>query len=189
MRTTACLLAWLTLFSCVSAALGGDAKLKPILAPAYIEATNGLFSVCAYDHGDRVLLRYKGLYISRTNLPPVSIIRSAMIYAMGERPQIADPWHPKPEDIYIYGEIPYPVKDIAPRLELYRTREGDTFIGVLVRTRFHAVTNAGEAARTELHGVSVYESSGWQLHVIPATLPRHREKEIMTLIQSLRANE
>ncbi len=190
MRTTACLLAWMTAFSCVSAAPGGGVARESLLGPAYIEATNGLFSVCAYDRSDSVLLRYKGLYISRTNLPPLSIIRqTALIYAMGERPQMADPWRPKQEDMYIYGKISYPVKDIDPRLGLYKTRERDTFIGVLVRSRFHAITNVGEVARTDLPGVSVYESSGRDLHVVPTTLPKHREEEINALIRSLRTGQ
>ena len=189
MRTTVCLLAWMTAISCVSAAPGEAAERKPILEPAYIEATNGFFSVCAFDRADRILLRYKGLYISRTNLPPVSIMRRAMIYAMGERPQMADPWRPKPEDMYIYGEIPYPVEDIDPKLELYRIRGGDTFIGFLVRTRFHAITNAVEEVKTQLSGVPVYESLGWQLQVIPTTLPKHREEEINALIRSLSAEQ
>lgn len=194
MRMTVFFLAAIVAFSCVSAALGEDAERKSVLQPAYIEATNGLFSVCAFDRGDSVLLRYKGLYISRTNLPPVSIMRrAALIYAMGERPprdaQAADPWRPKPEDMYIYGGIPYPVKDIDPSLEMYRTGEGDVFLGVRIRSRFYAITNAGEVARTQLPGVAVHDSAGNRLSVITATQPKHREKEISTLIQSLRSKE
>ena len=171
-----------------------NVERESLLGPAYIEATNGLFSVCAYDRSDSVLLRYKGLYISRTNLPPVSIIRRpALIYAMGERPpidaQATDPWRPTLESMCIYGEIPYPVKDIDPKLGLCKTWEGGTFIGVRVRSRFHAITNVGEVARTDLPGVSVYESSGRDLHVVPATLPKHREEEINALIRSLRTGQ
>jgi hypothetical protein len=187
-------LAVIVAFSCVSAAQGADAERKLALQPAYIETTNGLFSVCAFDRRDGVLLRYKGVFISRTNLPPVSIMRrSALIYAMGERPprdaQVADPWRPKPEDMYIYGGIPYPVKDIDPPLALCRTGEGDVFLGVRIRSRFYAITNAGEVARTQLPGVAVHDSAGNRLSVITATQPKHREKEISTLIQSLRSKE
>ena len=193
MRMTVCFLAVIVAFSCVSAALGADAEGELVLQPAYIETTNGLFSVCAFDRRDGVLFRYRGVNITSTNLPPVSITQPVLVYAMGERPprdaQAAYPWRPKPEDMYVYGEIPYPVKDMDPPLALCRTGEGDVFLGVRIRSRFYAITNVGEVARTQLPGVAVHDSAGNRLSVITATQPKHREKEINTLIQSLRSKE
>lgn len=193
MRMTEFFLAVIVAFSCVSAALGADAEREIVLQPAYIETTNGLFSVCAFDRRDGVLFRYRGVNITRTNLPPVSITRPVLVYALGERPsrdaQTATLWNLRSEDIYNYGEIPYPVKDMDPPLALCRTWEGDVFLGVRIRARFYAITNAGEVARTQLPGVAVHDSSGNRLSVITATQPKHREKEISTLIQSLRSKE
>ncbi len=189
MRMTVFFLAGIAASSCVSAALGADAERNLALQPAYIETTNGLFTVCAFDRRDGVLLRYKGVCISRTNLPPVSITRPALIYAMGDRPsrdaQAATSWNPRSEDMYNYSEIPYPVKDIDPPLELCRAGERAVFIGFHIRSRFYAITNAGEVAKTQLPGVAVDESVGDRLCVVTATQPEHREKEVSTLIQSL----
>jgi hypothetical protein len=193
MRRTVFLLTGIVASLCVSGALGADAERKPALQPAYIEMTNGLFSVCAFDRHDGVLIRYKGLSISRTNLPPASITRPVLIYALGNPPlrdgKAVGSWNPKSEDIYNYGDIPYPVRDIDPPLELCRTGRGDLLIGVRIRSRFYAITNAGEVAKTQLLGVAVHESSGNRLCVVTATQPMHREKEVSTLIQSLRSKE
>lgn len=172
-----CLITW----SSVSEAPGP-------LEPAYLEQTNGMFAVCAFDRAKGKLIQYKGVFISKSQLPPVSVMEPNLIFALGSEPQpLSDApaaWNPQPEDLYHYGRIPYPVEKIDPSLELCRTEQAEIAVGFRLRGRFFAVKNLGKMEGYQSNEVAVHESKG-RLQILWVEPPKHRESDIRDFVRKV----
>ena len=168
-----------------------DWKNTPMSA-AYVETTNGVFSVCGFNSENLTLYRFKGVTIPRKYLPDIS--GDPMIFAKGEKPKQKQETHYTengniivnwveifhPEWLYLYGDIPYEIKDVDPPLCVRRTKENEVAVGILLYSRFYAVTNIGEIA----NGKYIYEINGEEMNlltagrVVPVDTPEHRKEEI-----------
>jgi hypothetical protein len=144
------------------------------LEPQYVAQTNGMFAICALDPVRGVLLRVKGLEISRSQLPQWG---RDCVYELGERPSVdSKSWKVPKEYHHFYGKLPYPVKDIDPVLSSYWDRGGSLLIGVRLRGRFYAMENLGQIQRnptatreTELQP---------PLDIVEVKPPRHRTDDV-----------
>ncbi len=117
MRTMMSFVVIVTILKLLGGATLGSAHDVP-LVPAYIEQKNGTFAICAFDGAKDTIFKYRGLFISKQELPEVSIIRPQLIFARdkNERKDAgwAEQWSPRQEDLYLYGEIPYSVQVVDP---------------------------------------------------------------------------
>lgn len=164
----------------------------PVLEPAYLEQTNGLFAVCAFDRATGKLLRYKGVYISREQLPAVSAMRPNLIFAAQDtRPantNRADSWKPQREELYNYGPVPYPIEDIDPPVELCKTESSELALGVRLRDRFYAFSVFKSPVDIQKVNRPILDAKS-RLLVLPVPQPDHRGDEIGTVLDSLRFGE
>lgn len=158
----------------------------------FVEGTNGLFSVSQFDPDRQIIERWKGVFVRKEELPSLSRFSlNTLIFARGERPAFPsnasenDYWKPSSEQLYYYGDIPYPIEEIDPALVSYQDTNGDILIGFHLRSRFYAVMNLGRNATME--GISIQNAnpdlgqpqSG--LEVVTVGVPSHRWTEIQTV--------
>ena len=157
---------------------------------AYLEQTNGMFAVCVFDRSKATLFRYKGIFVSKEQLPSVSIMRGNLIFASGDRPKgvTNSPamWKPRSEDLYNYGKIPYPIEEVDPAFELCKTDRSEAVVGFRIRGRFFAVKSIGKMGGEgdQDRKIPILNAKG-RLQVLSVRLPQHRENEVKDFIRKL----
>lgn len=180
-----------TMLSCLITSSSASEAPVP-LEPAYLEQTNGMFAVCAFDRAKRKLFQFKGVFISKSQLPAVSVMRPNLIFASGSGPQAVSnapaEWKPRPEDLYHYGGIPYPVEEMDPPLELCRTEQSDVAVGFRLRGRFFAVKNLGKMEGYQSNEVAVHESKG-RLQMLWVEPPKQRENDIKDFVRKVESKK
>ena len=168
----------------------GSSESRVQMEPAYVEQTNGLFAVCAFDRTKRVLLKYKGVVISKAQLPLVRMTHPNFVFALGTRPNMVSNvppvWQSRQEDLYHYGEIPYSIEEIDPSFELCKTETSEVVVGIRLQSRFYAVENLGKLEHVQGVKLPFYEAKG-RLHVLSIQMPKHRENEVKDIIRTLKA--
>lgn len=153
------------------------------LEPQYMVQTNGMLSVCALDHSRGVLLRLKGLEISRSQL---SRYNRSCVYEIGERPSAsANSWKMPKDYHHFYGKIPYPVEDVDPSLSSHWNKKRELLIGVQLRNRFYAIKNLGEVQKNAA-ARKVIEIQP-PLDVVNVKLPQHRTNDVDIVSTKARA--
>lgn len=163
-----------------------------VLEPAYIEQTNGLFAVCAFDRATGKLLRYKGVVVSREQLPVVSAMRPNLIFAAQEsRPAKAnqvDSWKPRQEELFNYGPVPYPIIEIDPPIQLFITESSELAIGIRLRDRFYAFSVIRPPVDIQKANLPILDAK-LRLLVLPVPQPDHRCREIGDILASLKRKD
>ena len=153
------------------------------LQPAYVEQTNGLFAICAFDPDSATLLRFIGVEVSRDHLPKMGPVHGTLVFALGQRPprDPKDPagWKPRPQDLYHYGDIPYPITDVDPPIEYGIDREGNLLMGVRLRGVHYAIH------RVKNPSLKKDVPKRYWSKVIHIEPPAHRSKELEELQRTL----
>jgi hypothetical protein len=180
-----------TLFCVVYALSVASRAAEPalVLEPAYVEQTNGLFAVCAYDRTTGIMFRYKGVFISKEQLPAASIMRPNLIFASQTTRESAtnavDSWNPRQEDLYNYNTMPYPIEDIDPAIELCKTAASNVVLGVRLRERFYAFETLESPVNLKKVNLPIHDAKSHYV-VVPVHCPDHRGNEIKAVLDILK---
>lgn len=149
---------------------------------AYVATSNGMFSVCSLNTQEGVLLRWKGVRVSREQLPHAGALRDYLIYEAGSRPTLSsdpnDPaaWDPPRRWWHKYGKIPYPIRDIDPPLSTTWQKDGRIALGFQGHRRFFAVKVVN--AYREATGRKPTDREKHIHEIVPISIPSHRREEL-----------
>lgn len=164
-------------------------EMNAMMEGSYIEQTNGTYAVCAYDLSQLKLFQFKGVVLTKEQLPHVGPMGPGMIFALGDMPEPvvdeSNPWKPRTENTYSYGPIPYPIVEVDPPLVFCTTDLGDIVLGIKVRGIFIAFDNLGKKEQNRGDAFPRINAES----VVYVSPPKHRRAEISDLIATIINNK